>query len=168
MRRHEARGAPSATRPTRDLRPCRREPAGSNDRDVTVTQRDVQVGSPIRRKNLAAFAGLNALAAGVGAVGLATGLIALGDEIESRLPLASPVVAGLGLAMVVALPLSALTLLAWVGHPAVAPAEVVAGSMLVGWITIEVAFIREFSWLQLVYGAIGLGFAVHGALPTGR
>ncbi len=36
----------------------------------------------------------------------------------------------------------------------------VAGWLLIAWIAIEVAFIREFSFLQVVYGAAGLAYVV--------
>lgn len=37
-----------------------------------------------------------------------------------------------------------------------------AGAVLVGWLLVEVAFIREFSFVHPTYGAIGIAFVVAG------
>ena len=64
---------------------------------------------------------LVALAAYAGAVGLATGSMSLGEEIDERLPFDSFVLAGLALLVFVALPTTVAALATWrqsgVGRP---------------------------------------------------
>ena len=57
---------------------------------------------PVRRAGLAGFAALNAVAAWAGAVGLAAGGIDFGDHTNDRLPFDSLVLAGIALAVIVA------------------------------------------------------------------
>jgi hypothetical protein len=116
-----------------------------------------------RHHGIAALAGLMAVAAYAGVVGLMTGVLDMGTLLNGRLPLGSPVLGGLALLLIVALPMTVAAVAAWRGLPWADAGVVVAGLALVGWIVVEVAFIRTFSWMQpvcAVYGALlaGLGW----------
>ena len=65
-----------------------------------------------RRLLVAGLAFVNALVAFGGAVGLATGALALEGDLNRRLPFASPVVGGVAVAVIVALPLAMVAVLA--------------------------------------------------------
>jgi hypothetical protein len=80
----------------------------------------------------------------------------------ARLPFGSPVFVGLALACVVAVPATLVAVLAWRGHPRDRDAAALAGVLLVGWIVVEVAAVRQFSVLQVVYGLAGLGLIISG------
>ncbi len=41
-------------------------------------------------------------------------------------------------------------------------AEIAAGALLVGWIVVEIAFIRELSFLQPCFALVGVVFVVIG------
>jgi hypothetical protein len=104
-----------------------------------------------------------AVAAYAGVVGLMTGVLDMGTLLNGRLPLRSPVLGAFALLVIVALPMTVAAVAAWRGLPWADPAVVTAGLALVGWIVVEVAFIRTFSWMQPVcaaYGALlaGLGW----------
>jgi hypothetical protein len=114
-------------------------------------------------RGIAALAGFMAVAAYAGVVGLMTGVLDMGTLINGRLPFSSPVLGSLALLLIVALPMTAAAVAAWRGLPWADAAVVLAGLALVGWIVVEVAFIRTFSWMQpvcAVYGALlaGLGW----------
>jgi hypothetical protein len=113
-------------------------------------------------RGLACVAWANAAAAWAGAAGLASGALTLGDELDGRLPFASPVLAGVALAMVVALPLSGLGLMAWRGAREVDRASELVGLALIGWIAVQLAFLRSFSWFQPAYVVIGGLFITRG------
>jgi hypothetical protein len=81
----------------------------------------------------------------------------------ARLPLHSPVFAGIALACVVAVPATVVAVLAWRRHPRDRDAAAVAGVLLVGWIVVELAVVRQFGALQVVYGLAGLGLVVSGS-----
>src|SRR5215468_6064031 len=98
-----------------------------------------------RHRLLAALGALIALSAYGGGAGLITGSLDLGVTTTARLPFHSPVLGGLALIAVVAVPGSALAWLAARGHRRTADASMVAGILLAGWILIELAFIRELS-----------------------
>ena len=80
----------------------------------------------------------------------------------ARLPFHSPVFGGIALACVVAVPATGAALLAWRRHPRARDAATLAGVLLIGWIVVEVAVVRQFSVLQAVYGLAGLGLIVRG------
>jgi hypothetical protein len=113
-------------------------------------------------RRLAAFTGVNAVAAWAGAAGLMTGYLALEHETEARLPFESPAFGGVALALVVAVPLSGITALAWGEHAATRTAASVCGALLVGWIITELLFIRELSFLHPFYFAVGTGLFLWG------
>jgi hypothetical protein len=103
-----------------------------------------------------------AISAYGGAAGLITGWLRPSSSMTARLPLHSPVFAGIALACVVAVPAKVVAVLAWRRHPRDRDAAAVAGVLLVGWIVVELAVVRQFSALQVVYGLAGLGLIVSG------
>lgn len=131
-------------------------------RVVTATRSVLESRTGRRRPGLAVVAGLNAMSAWAGAAGLALGWLDVGDGLNQRLPLDSPVLAGAALAVIVAAPFSVLARCAWHGDPRTAPVAVLAGGLLVGWIAVQVVFLREFSWFQPTYAAIGAAFIAAG------
>lgn len=112
---------------------------------------------------MAVAAGVVAATAWGGAVGLAEGGLSLGEELNARLPFGSPAVGGAALGAVVGVPFSALAAMAWRGDDRTDAAAVAAGAVLVGWIGVELAFIREVSFFHPLYAAIGLGFVGAGS-----
>ena len=119
-----------------------------------------------RRLGVCVFAGLIALSAYAGAIGLITGWLSLDNTAATRLPFSSPVLGGIALAVIVAAPASWLAWLAWRGDPRIEAVELLAGSLLIGWILVELAFIREFSLFHptyLVIGVILIWLGRHGA-----
>jgi hypothetical protein len=120
-----------------------------------------------RRPWLALYAALLAVGAWAGAAGLVLGFLALPRTLEDRLPFGSPVLGGTALALLVALPASVLTVMAWHGHRRVLHVAVLDGVLLIGWIVVQVAFIRGFGVLHAVYLVVGLGLVVWGraAIP---
>ncbi|MEO6703013.1 MAG: hypothetical protein ABI140_13405 [Jatrophihabitantaceae bacterium] len=120
------------------------------------------------RAGLAVFAALVAASAYGGAFGLIAGLLDLGAVVTARLPLHSPVLGGLALATLVALPFSLLARYAWRGDRRCDRAELVAGLLLVGWILIELAFIRQVTLFHPVYLVIGTALAWLGYQASGQ
>ncbi len=115
-----------------------------------------------RRAGLSAFAAFVAVSAYGGALALATGVLELGTTIDHRLPFHSPVLGAVALAIVVGVPATVVARLAWCGEPRTGAAATVAGALLVAWIAVELAFIRELSWLQLFYVLAGGTLVVAG------
>jgi hypothetical protein len=112
---------------------------------------------PTGPRDLAVVCGLMALAAGAGAVGLIGGGLDLGAAVTTRLPADSPQLAGTALALVVALPMTAAAVAGARRSPRAGALIVLAGAALIGWIVVEVAVIRAFSWLQpacVLYGSV--------------
>jgi hypothetical protein len=130
--------------------------------------RDVDVAPATRRRGragprsdlplsvLAVVAAGNAVAALVGAWGLAFGVLDLGDTVDSRLPWGSTSVAALALCLVVAVPNAVLAVLAVRGDRRAGRAAAVTGVCLVGWILLELAVIVELSFFHPLYVAVGL------------
>ena len=108
-----------------------------------------------RHLDLAVLGALNALAATGGAWGLASGGLSLGG-FESRLPWDSTLLGGLALFVVVAVPNAVLAVLAWRGDRRTGPVAVATGLVLVAWILVELAFLRELSFFHPLYVAVGL------------
>jgi hypothetical protein len=80
-----------------------------------------------------------------------------------RLPFGSPVFAGIALTFVVAAPATVVAILAGQRNPRDRDVATVAGILLIGWIVIEIAVVRQFSALQVVYGLAGLGLVITGS-----
>jgi hypothetical protein len=128
--------------------------------------RDTATG---RRPALVVLATLNAVAAAGGAWGLASGVIVIGSRLEARLPWQSPTLGGVALLMAVAVPNAVLAVLAWRGDRRTDAAAVATGALLVGWILVELAFLRELSFLHPLYVAVGLLLVLLGRrAPRGR
>lgn len=108
-----------------------------------------------RRKGTSVFAACVAVSAWFGMVGLMFDLIGLPEETEHRLPLHSPVLGGIALALVVAVPTTVLAWLAWHDDPRTDQMALTAGILVVGWILVEYLFIREFSFFHPTYLVIG-------------
>jgi hypothetical protein len=89
-----------------------------------------------------------------GAVGLASGWLDLGSFTQ-RLPFGSAVLGGVALLLVVAVPQAVVATLAARRSPAAAAGSVLAGGLLIGWILVEVAFLRVVAGLQVTYLAVG-------------
>ncbi|HEX5116904.1 MAG TPA: hypothetical protein VFW65_17065 [Pseudonocardiaceae bacterium] len=118
----------------------------------------------VRRSWAAMITGITAVSAVAGGVGLATGTVDMGATITARLPWHSTVLAGMALLVVVAVPMAWACFLAAWNRPGQDVAVITAGALLVGWIAVEVAVIREFSWLQAVFAVIGLVVLLTGLL----
>jgi 4-amino-4-deoxy-L-arabinose transferase-like glycosyltransferase len=108
-----------------------------------------------------------AVSAWAGAVGLIVGFLSIGTELNQRLPAHSPVVGGIALAVVVAAPYTVLGLLAWRGDRATPGAAVLAGVVLMGWIVVELIFIRSISFFHPTFLLVGIAFVVAGMMRSG-
>jgi hypothetical protein len=108
---------------------------------------------------LGAFVGISAVG---GAIGLMFGAIDLGPTVVSRVPFDSPVLAGTALALIVALPALAAAWFAAHDDERTEAAQVVAGVAVMGWIVVQFAIIREFSFLQPTFFVVGAAMAVLG------
>lgn len=110
------------------------------------------------------LAGLMAVWAYAGAVGVLGGGVDFGQEITDRLPWESTAVAGAALLACVALPMTAATALVWRRSPWAPAALLLAGVVLAGWIVVQLAIIQAFSWLQPFCFGYGLLIARLGSL----
>ncbi|MGS2811409.1 hypothetical protein [Nocardia sp. MW-W600-9] len=122
------------------------------------------------RAGLVGSAGFVAFWAFAGAFGLISGGVGLGDEITARLPFSSPVLAGLLLASIVGVPMTATATLALRTRPSAPIAGVASGLLLLGWVTVQPLLIGQFNWLQPVFGLLGgivslLGYWLHRPIP---
>jgi hypothetical protein len=114
-------------------------------------------------RQISVVCGLMCAAAVGGVVGLAGGGIDFGPEITARIPAASPVLGAVALGVAVTLPMGAAAVAGWRRSPRTADLAILAGAALIGWIVVEIAFIRSFSWLQpacALYGAAVLGLGL--------
>jgi hypothetical protein len=127
--------------------------APSRLRDLTHDQRAT---TQRRHPAIAVIALLNAVAAVGGAWGLASGVIGIGARLEERLPWQSPALGGVALLLAVAVPNAVLAVLAWRGDRRTAAAAVGTGALLIVWILVELAFLRELSFFHPLYVVIGL------------
>ncbi len=105
---------------------------------------------------IAVMAGLNAVAAAGGALGLAFGFLGLDAVTVSRLPWGSTVLAGIALALVVAVPNAVLAVVAARRGIVTGPLSIGVGALLVAWILVELTFIRELSFFHPVYILVGV------------
>jgi hypothetical protein len=115
-----------------------------------------------RRRGLAVYSALVAFSAYAGAVGLAGGGADMGHDLNHRLPFHSPVFGAFALIVIVAVPATALARQAARGDRRTGETAVFAGVMLIVWIAVEVAFIRQFSRLQPFYVGVGITLVVIG------
>lgn len=120
-----------------------------------MNRRTLKQGPP-RNAVIALVAGLNTVAALAGALGLATGYLSLGPVVTSRLPWDSVVLGGVALGLLVAVPNAVLTVLAVRGDHRTGFVSVGVGALLVGWIVVELAFIRELSFFHPLYVGVGI------------
>jgi hypothetical protein len=110
-----------------------------------------------------------AAAAYAGTVGLLGGGLHFTSAIDARLPWHSLPLAGTGLLVAVALPMTVTAWVNWRGHRRAADAAIVAGAALLAWIAIEIALIRTYSWMQPVCAGYGVLIAALGwRARTGR
>lgn len=114
----------------------------------------------VRRRGLVFLAAFNAVAAWGGAVGLITGTIDFGERLNERLPFGNLVLAGVALAAIVASPLTLLALSAWNGWHRTNDIALGVGVLLIGWIVVQIFFLRAFSFFQPLYLAIGAYFVM--------
>jgi hypothetical protein len=135
-----------------------------------TTRADARPAAARRRITLAVAAALVALSAVGGAIGLVSGALSIGGQLEGRLPFDSPVLAGVALVVVVAVPFAVLAVAAWRGSHRTDLVACAAGVLLLGWLVVELVIIRELSFFQPFYAAIAAGFLWVGraALPTSR
>jgi len=111
---------------------------------------------------LAVGAAVVALSAAGGAIALASGVSGLGSRLEHRLPFGSPVLGGLALALVIAVPFTLVAVWAWQGYPAARERAAQAGALLIAWIVVELAFLRELSFLHPTMALVGAAFVLVG------
>jgi hypothetical protein len=123
---------------------------------MTVHQQTARDDERGTRTVVGGLAALNALAAAGGAAGLAFGFLTLPDRIVDRLPSASPALAGLALAVVVAVPNAVLAVWALRHDRRTGSLAVLVGVVLVLWIVVQLAIIREPSPFHPVYVCVGL------------
>ncbi|APE35145.1 hypothetical protein BOX37_15650 [Nocardia mangyaensis] len=114
------------------------------------------------RTALSLVSGAVAIWAAAGALGLATGALAVSAELEGRLPWQSPTLAATGLALVVAVPMTLVAVLATQDDHRCARAAIAAGFALVAWILAQIVLLRELSWLQPVCILAAIGVAALG------
>ena len=105
----------------------------------------------IIRVTSAVVTGAVAVSAYAGVAGLIGGGISFGDIVDGRLPFGSVVLAGLALLTVVAVPMTVASVASGRGTRFGADIVFGAGLLLVAWIGVELAFIREYSWLHPTY-----------------
>jgi hypothetical protein len=117
---------------------------------------------------LAALTGLIATFGYAGALGLMTGSVDLGAAENARLPLHSPVLAGLAEALIVAVPMTVVTRLAVRGDVRTGRAAVVAGALLIVWVVIGITVLHEFTWLDAFLAVAGLVVVLVGLLALAR
>jgi hypothetical protein len=135
---------------------------------MTVTQ-PFRVATPpvravraTRHRALATCSLVVALSAVGGAIGLATGSLALTPELERGLPWHSPLFAAVALVAVVGVPFLVVYRFARTGDPRLRQMAAVAGALLIAWIVVEYAVVRAFSPFQVAYLLVGIGFVLFG------
>ncbi|CCQ13556.1 V-type ATP synthase beta chain [Rhodococcus sp. AW25M09] len=117
---------------------------------------------------------LGAVCAGVSinafgaAIGVASGAIDLGADAQARLPMSSPALAGLALVLVVGVPMGLAAASALAGGGKSGPIAHMAGVLLAAWVVISAAVLGETSWIQALFGVIGVLIALQGWRMTVR
>ena len=117
---------------------------------------------PKRRTGLTVGAGLVAMSAYAGAVGLTTGIDPYLRHLTNRLPFHSPEFGAAALTGAVAVPHTCLAWRAWQGDDRTNSTSMAAGALLFGWILVELSILREWSFLDPLYAGIGLTFFAIG------
>jgi len=107
-----------------------------------------------------AFVGLTALGGGITK---ATGIARLPPALLEGTPFRSYLIPGLVLALVVGGSATVATIATLFDNDAGATTSIVAGVIMVGWIAGELRLLRQQSWLEAVYFAVGLVMAGLGA-----
>lgn len=118
--------------------------------------------SRARRVGLLGLAGLMAVAAWYGAFGMVFGFLPLPIDLVARLPFSSPMFGGIALGVIVAVPSTAAAWLAARGDSRAPEAAGFAGVVLMGWIAVEIAVVRQLSLLQLICALAGAGLIIVG------
>ena len=132
----------------------------------TIDAPPIRSDGPATRRWAAGAAATVTVAALAGAAGLVFGFNALPTALEHRLPFRSPVVGGVALALIVAVPFAVLAVLVWRRDPRWHVASVACGITLVGWIGVELAVIRQLSVLHPMCAAVGAAFVWFGRIPA--
>jgi len=91
-----------------------------------------------------------------------SGALDLGTSLDTRLPFDGPVVGGVALAVVVGAPMTCAAVDARSGTDRADVMALSTSALPVGWILVEVAVIRSFSWLQPAFFAAGAANATAG------
>lgn len=104
-----------------------------------------------------------AAGAALGAVGLVSGAIDLGES-TAELPFSSPVLAGVALALVNGVAPLVVARAELYRRPWAAAGHVAVGLALVAWIVVQVAVIGLGSWLQVAYGLYGAAIVGLGVI----
>jgi len=115
-----------------------------------------------RRPALASGAALVAASAFAGAVGLGPGADPYTRHLKNRLPFQSPLFGAVALTTVVAIPYALLVRLAWTGDNRTDVASLTSGAMLMAWIAVGRATVREPSFVNPLFVSIGAAFVVAG------
>ncbi|WP_157225924.1 hypothetical protein [Rhodococcus sp. AW25M09] len=102
------------------------------------------------------------------AIGVASGAIDLGADAQARLPMSSPALAGLALVLVVGVPMGLAAASALAGGGKSGPIAHMAGVLLAAWVVISAAVLGETSWIQALFGVIGVLIALQGWRMTVR
>lgn len=84
------------------------------------------------------------------------GFLDPGPTVTGRLPMHSPILGGIALTAIVAVPCTVLAWLAARADQREGPVAIAAGVLLVGWILVELAFIRELSFFHPAYVGFGV------------
>ena len=105
---------------------------------------------------------------GRGAAGLIVGFLSLTDRLNERLPFASPVLGGLAALAMGGRPAADRPgRPGRPGHPRTGEGAVVVGLLLIGWILVQVLFLRELSFFHPFSVLVGSGLVVAGRRPSG-
>lgn len=130
--------------------------------EEVLMSRGTPWSAPWAGATISILATLNAVAAAAGALGLATGFLDLTPGATDRLPWSSPVVGGVALAVLVAVPNAWLSVLALRRDRRTPITAVVVGAGMVVWIGVELAFIHELSFFHPLYVVLGLVMMLAG------
>ncbi|GAB2692302.1 hypothetical protein [Thalassiella azotivora] len=133
----------------------------AKEADMTTLATHRRPTAPCHR-GLAAFSGAVAVSAWGGVVGLVGGGIQFPDHLVERLPFDSPAFGGVALGAVVAVPTTAAAVLAWRGSTWTGAATQVAGAATIGWIVVQMGFLRELSFFHPLYLGIGTALVAAG------